>query len=81
MTKDAPVGPKAYASGGDVLVVALKDRQPADLSGFDAAKDGLREQLLQQKRSAAMTKYVDFLKQRAQAEGALQVNADALGRG
>jgi hypothetical protein len=51
------------------------------MSGFDAAKDGIRENLLQQKRNAALTAYMEHLKQRAQREGTLEVRTDALGPG
>jgi hypothetical protein len=37
--------------------------------------------MLQQKRAAALTAYMSFLKERAQREGALEVRADALPRG
>ena len=81
LTTDKPLGPKAYAIGNDVVVVALKERSPADPAGFEAAKAGVRDSILQQKRSGAMARYLDFLKDRARKEGGLDVAADALGRG
>jgi peptidyl-prolyl cis-trans isomerase D len=81
LTAGQPLGPKVYPVGNDVVAVALKERTPADAAGFEAAKDGLRDSILQQKRTSAMSKYLDFLKERARKEGALEVVADALGRG
>src|SRR5439155_665850 len=49
LTADAPLAPKVYAAGGDAVVAALRDRKLADMSGLAAAKDGLRDSLLQQK--------------------------------
>lgn len=81
LTPEKPLGPKVYPVGGDTVLVTLGARTPADMSGFDAAKDGLRDSILQQKRTTAMTKYIDFLKDRARQEGGLEVASDALGRG
>jgi peptidyl-prolyl cis-trans isomerase D len=81
LTPEAPLAPKVYAAGGDAVVAALHERAPADMGGFAAAKDALHESLLQQKRYALLGAYMNFLKERAQREGALEVRADALGRG
>src|SRR5947209_8484447 len=52
LAPEAPLAPKVYATGGDAIVVALRVRTPADMAGFEGAKDGLRETLLKQKREA-----------------------------
>jgi peptidyl-prolyl cis-trans isomerase D len=81
LTTETPLAPKVYAAGGDTAVVALRRRIPADMAGLAEAKDSLRESMLTQKRTATLSAYIDFLKERAQKEGALDVRADALGRG
>jgi len=81
LTPEAPLAPKVYGTGGDAIVVALRVRTPADMAGFEGAKDGLRETLLKQKREAVLTAYLSYLMKRAQSEGALEVRADARPRG
>jgi peptidyl-prolyl cis-trans isomerase D len=81
LAPEAPLAPKVYATGGDAIVVALRARTPADMAGFEGAKDGLRETLLKQKREAVLTAYLSYLMKRAQSEGALEVRADARPRG
>jgi len=81
LAPEAPLAPKVYATGGDAIVVALRVRTPADMAGFEGAKDKLRETLLKQKREAVLTAYLSYLMKRAQSEGALEVRADARPRG
>src|SRR5881628_2229768 len=81
LAPEAPLAPKVYATGGDAIVVALRAHTPADMAGFEGAKDGLRETLLKQKREAVLTAYLSYLMKRAQSEGALEVRADARPRG
>src|SRR5437870_7690149 len=81
LTPEAPLAPKVYATGGDAIVAALRARTPADMAGFEDAKEKLREALLKQKRDAVLTAYLSYLKERAQHEGALDVHGDALSRG
>src|SRR5213594_802843 len=81
LTPEAPLAPKVYGTGGDAIVAALRDRTPADMAGFEDAKDKLRETLLKQKREAVLTAYLSYLMKRAQSEGALEVRADARPRG
>ncbi len=81
LAPEAPLAPKVYAAGGDAVVAALRTRTPADMSGLAAARDGLRQIILQQKRQAALTAYLDYLKERAHREGAFEVFAERLGRG
>jgi isopentenyl phosphate kinase len=70
-----------YVVTGDGVVASLRERTPADQAGFAAAKDGIKDTLLQQKRNATLSAYMDHLKQRAQREGTLEVRGDALGPG
>ena len=72
------LAPKAYAAAGDGIVAVVRERIPTDMSGFAAAKDALQDSLLQQKRQETVTAYMNFLKQRAQRDGALDVKANAL---
>jgi peptidyl-prolyl cis-trans isomerase D len=81
LTTEKPLAPSVYTSGGDAVVVALKDRTPADMAKFPAAKDALTDSLMQQKRGAMTQSWLDYLKQRAQQDGALEVRADAAPRG
>ncbi len=81
LTTEKPLAPSVYTSGGDAVVVALKDRTPADMTKFSAAKDTLSDSLMQQKRGAMTQSWLDYLKQRAQQDGALEVRADAAPRG
>src|SRR5216117_3714940 len=81
LTPEAPLAPKVYRTGGDAIVAALRARTPADMAGFEGAKEKLRETLQRQKHEAVLTAYMSYLKERAQREGALDVHGDALPRG
>ncbi len=81
LTPEAPLAPKVYVSRGDAIVAALRTRTPADMTGFAGEADKLRTTLLGQKRRAAIEAYVSYLKERAHAEGALEVSRDDLTRG
>ena len=81
LTPDAPLAPKVYTTGGDAIVAALRARTPADMAGFESAKNELRATLERQKREAVRTAWVSYLKQRARDEGAFDVRPDALPRG
>jgi hypothetical protein len=80
LTPEAPLGARVYTAGGDAVVVALRERLPADMTGLEAEKDVLRKQLLAQRRGAAFESFVAYLKERAQREGEISVRQDALGR-
>ena len=54
---------------------------PADMAGFAAAKDGLRQSMLQQRKQTVLASYMDHLKERAHQDGALEIFADKLVRG
>jgi len=81
LTTEAPLGPKVYSVGGDAVVVALKERIPSDPAGLGEAKDTIKTTLLEQKRQEAMESFINHLKERAQKEGALAVEADAVSKG
>lgn len=80
LTTESPLAPKAYTVNGDGVVIALKARTPADVSGLDAAKAELKETLLQQKQQDALVAFMNQLKERAVKDGELDVRADAAGR-
>jgi peptidyl-prolyl cis-trans isomerase D len=81
LTPEAPLAPKVYTTRGDAIVAALRARTPADMAGFEGAKDQLRSTLQSEKRAAVLAAYMNYLKKRAQDEGALEVRADVLSRG
>src|SRR4029453_15426296 len=81
LTTGAPLGPRVYSVGGDAVVVALKERIPSNPAGLGEAKDTIKPTLLEQKRQAAMESFINYLKERAQKEGALAVEADAVSKG
>jgi peptidyl-prolyl cis-trans isomerase D len=81
LTTEAPLGQRVYTTAGDAVVIALKARTPADPKDFEGAQSGIRENLLTQRRQAALTAFMSHLKERAANEGALRVQADATTRG
>jgi len=81
LTPEAPLAPQVYTVGGDAIVAALAKRVPADMAGLSAEKDRVLDSLLQQKRQGLLTAYVNFLKERAAREGALEVRNDSSPRG
>src|SRR5262249_49541907 len=81
LTADQPLAPRVYTVAGDGIVIALKERIPADLAGLGEAKDSLRQTLIQQKQQDAMQAFMNHLKERAQKEGALEVKAEAVAEG
>ena len=78
LTAERPLAPKVYTVGGDAIVAALKERIPSDPAGLADAKETIRTTLLQQKQQDAMQAFMNHLKERAQQEGALAVQADAV---
>jgi len=80
LTAEAPLGTQVYDVSGDAVVIASRERLPADVAGFAEDKDALRKQLLAQRRDAAFESFVSYLKERAQREGEISVRQDALGR-
>src|SRR5581483_964836 len=81
LSTETPLAPKVYTTAGDAVVVALREKKPADMAGLDAAKDSIRDSILQQKRQAVVRRYMDFLKERAVREGTLEVQGDVGTRG
>jgi peptidyl-prolyl cis-trans isomerase D len=81
LTADAPLGPRVYVTAGDGVVIALKSRTPADLKDLQAAETAIRDSLLAQRRQAALSSFMNHLKERAAREGALRVQADVTDRG
>jgi peptidyl-prolyl cis-trans isomerase D len=81
LTPEAPLAPKVYVSRGDAIVAALRTRTAADMAGFEGDKGHLRTTILDQKRRAVLDAYLSYLKERAHAEGALEVSKDVLTRG
>jgi hypothetical protein len=67
--------------GGDAIVATLAKRVPADMAGLAAERDRILDSLLQQKRQALLAAYLNFLKERAAREGALEVRSDSSSRG
>jgi peptidyl-prolyl cis-trans isomerase D len=80
LTKESPLGPRTYNVNGDAVVVALKDRVPADPAKLADAKAEIKETLLNQKQQDALVAFMNELKERAVKDGALEVKADAAGR-
>ena len=81
LTPEAPLAPKVYSVSGDAIVAALVKRIPADMAGLAAERDRILDSLLQQKRPALLAAYVNYLKERAAREGALEVRSDSPPRG
>jgi len=81
LTPEAPLAPKVYVSRGDAIVAALRARTATDMAGFEGDKGHLRTTILDQKRRAVLDAYLSYLKERAHAEGALEVSKDVLTRG
>jgi peptidyl-prolyl cis-trans isomerase D len=67
--------------GRNGVVVALTDRQEPSTTGdeFAKAKDGLYEQLVQERRQEAIELFVSNLQDRLEKEGKLKINKNELG--
>src|SRR5262249_18004525 len=61
LSQDHPLGTKVYSAGNDAVVMALKERIPADPAGLAEAKDGLKTTLLQQKQQDALQAFMNHL--------------------
>ncbi len=81
LTPEAPLAPRVYTASGDAVVVALKARTPADMAQLESTRNTIRDTLLQQRRDAAVTAFMNELKERAVREKALEVKADVSERG
>ena len=78
---ESPLAPRVYAASGDAVVVALKTRTPADMGELETARATIRDTLIKQRREAALSSFMNHLKERAAREGALTVHGDAVDRG
>jgi peptidyl-prolyl cis-trans isomerase D len=72
MKKGDISGPIPTALGG--VVVSLMEKQEPPAEQFAAAKDRLRESLLQQKRNQYLEVFVSNLRQRMEKEGKIRIN-------
>jgi peptidyl-prolyl cis-trans isomerase D len=80
LTPEAPLAPEVYVVSGDAVVAALAEQQAAAMAAFDSEKAGLQESLLERKQRTVYERYLDDLKKQAMDNGALLVQADALGQ-
>jgi hypothetical protein len=77
LTTAAPLGPKAFLTADAAVVVALKDRVPADDSGLtDEKRQAIRDQAVARKRQDALEAYRNTLRERAE----ITVNPDIIAR-
>jgi len=79
LTPESPLAPRVYVIGSDAVVVALAGKDPADPAGLEEAKAEIRQTLVRERQQLALEEFMTFLKERAQREGALEVNTDAIG--
>ncbi|HTM09921.1 MAG TPA: SurA N-terminal domain-containing protein [Verrucomicrobiae bacterium] len=63
-----PVADIFYVQGNNIYLFAFKGSQGADMARFDGGKERLIQQALQEKRQAAVKKFVDSLKARSRIE-------------
>jgi peptidyl-prolyl cis-trans isomerase D len=68
LTTDSPVAPSVYDIDGDSIVVALRQRIPADAAAFDSQKEQLIEQAEAQLRNVVLNDFVTELRNRADVE-------------
>jgi peptidyl-prolyl cis-trans isomerase D len=68
LTPEAPVAPAVYDVNGDAVIAVLAARIPADESRFEADKGALQQRLQQRAEAAAVQRFVDELKGKAQIE-------------
>ena len=59
----------------------MKVRTPADMGELETARATIRDTLIKQRREAALSSFMNHLKERAAREGALTVHGDAVDRG
>jgi peptidyl-prolyl cis-trans isomerase D len=77
LTTTAPLGPKAFLASDAAVVVALKQRIPADTAGLtDEKKTSLRDQAVARKRQDVLEAYRNELRERAE----ITVNPDVMAR-
>ena len=77
LTTAAPLGTRAFLTADAAVVVALKDRVPADDSGLtDEKRQAIRDQAVARKRQDALEAYRNTLRERAE----ITVNPDIIAR-
>ncbi len=65
LTKDSPLAPTVYDVGGNSIIVALKERIPADSAGFESQKAQLIEQEKGRLQNSVLTDFIAELRSRA----------------
>lgn len=77
LTTASPLGSKAFLGADGAVVVALKERIPADESGLtDEKRQSLRDQAVARKRQDVLEAYRNELRERAE----ITVNPDVMAR-
>lgn len=77
LTPASPLGPKPFLVSDAAVVIALKERLPADATGLtDEKKQTLRDQAVARKRQEVLEAYRNELRERAQ----IMVNPDVMAR-
>jgi hypothetical protein len=77
LTSAAPLGPRAFLASDAAVLVALKQRIPADAAGLtDEKKTSLRDQAVSRKRQDVLEAYRNELRERAE----ITVNPDVMAR-
>jgi peptidyl-prolyl cis-trans isomerase D len=77
LTSTAPLAPKAFLASDAAVVVALKERIPADTAGLtDEKKTSIRDQAVSRKRQDVLEAYRNELRERAE----ITVNPDVMAR-
>lgn len=77
LTTANPLGPKSFLAGDGAVVIALKERIPADPTGLtDEKKQSLRDQSVARKRQGVLEAYRNELRERAE----ISVNPDVMAR-
>jgi peptidyl-prolyl cis-trans isomerase D len=66
LTPEAPVAPEVYTVNGDAVLAVLAAKTPADDSRFETDKAALRQRIQQQAEGAAVQRFLDQLKTKAQ---------------
>jgi peptidyl-prolyl cis-trans isomerase D len=68
LTPEAPVAPAVYDASGDAIIAVLANRIPADESRFATDKESVRQGILQRAETAALQRFLEQLKTKAQIE-------------
>jgi peptidyl-prolyl cis-trans isomerase D len=68
LTEAAPVAPAVYDVNGDAVLAVLAAKVPVDESRLESEKTALRDRLQQRAESAAVQRFIDQLKAKAQIQ-------------